>query len=418
MAMRRAAAALTVVGFIALSWFAVNVPAMLGPYGPLAIILRGPYGLIALLALVSAWGLWTGRQWARPLGVVGSLAALAWAGFELIQYWPGPLISLVDPNVSYNWANPEMWIPLPVALGGVAALVALIPTSKRTTPWIAPGIIGLLTIPGLAIAGVLPIPVASLSVPPGLGAVVALAAAAAWIGKGSTTGWLGYGLGLALGTLGGIVVIGLVATATTVEGWLVSAEVFRVNLAFTVVLIIAAAGIGYLVGALINRRSAGTDAGDRSALWRIALPVLAMVMVGLGSPAIVPERALLPADASTITVTVSADGRLTIEPSQFRAGPAIWQIASELDRLVQLVMVPVGTDADVEEVRSGAVQGATFGYFATVQSRSTSRARFDTAPARYVIFFEDEGGIGGAEPRPILPERLVIVVARPYSEGD
>ena len=122
---RVAALALTVVGIVALGWFALAVPAMFGPMGPLVIILRGPYGLIAVLTLVSARGLWTGRPWARPLGLVGSLLALAWAGFEIVQYWPGLLIALVDPNVWYNWALPEIWIPLPIAVCGIIALVAL-----------------------------------------------------------------------------------------------------------------------------------------------------------------------------------------------------------------------------------------------------------------------------------------------------
>jgi hypothetical protein len=122
---RVAAIALTVVGIVALGWFALAVPAMFGPMGPLVIILRGPYGLIAVLTLVSARGLWTGRRWAKLLGLVGSLLALAWAGFEIVQYWPGPLMALVDPSVWYNWALPEIWIPLPIAVGGIIALVAL-----------------------------------------------------------------------------------------------------------------------------------------------------------------------------------------------------------------------------------------------------------------------------------------------------
>jgi len=122
---RVAAVALTVVGAVALGWFALNVPAMFGPFGPLAIVLSGPYGLIALLALVSARGLSTGRRWARRLGLVGSLLSLAWAGFDIVQYWPSRLMALGDPNVSYNWALPEIWIPLPIAVGAIIALIAL-----------------------------------------------------------------------------------------------------------------------------------------------------------------------------------------------------------------------------------------------------------------------------------------------------
>ncbi len=122
---RRAALALIVVGIVALAWFVLAVPAMFGPYGPLVIILIGPYGLIAILTLVSARGLWTGRRWARLLGVAASILALGWAGLEIIQHWPVRLMALGDPNVSYNWALSEIWIPLPIAVGGVIALVAL-----------------------------------------------------------------------------------------------------------------------------------------------------------------------------------------------------------------------------------------------------------------------------------------------------
>ncbi len=122
---RRAALALTVVGIVALAWFALNLQAMSGPYGPLALILVGPYGLIAILTLVGARGLWTGRRWARTLGVVASLLALAWAGFDIVQHWPGRLTALGDPNISYNWALPEIWIPLPIAVGAAIALVTL-----------------------------------------------------------------------------------------------------------------------------------------------------------------------------------------------------------------------------------------------------------------------------------------------------
>jgi hypothetical protein len=413
MKVRRGAAALAVAGIVALGWFAINVPAMFGPYGPLAIVLIGPYGLVALVALTSARGLWTERRWARPLGIAGSLLALAWSGLELVQYWPYLLVSLVDPSVSYNWANPDAWIPLPIAIGGIVALVSLIPVAPNTTPRMVPGVIGLLTVPVLAITGVLPIPPASLGLSPGLVVVVALAAIAAWIARGDDRGWLGYGLGLALGTLAGILVSGLFAASITVEGWLVGADEFRVNLAFTIILITAAAAIGYLAGAILARRLAHAAGAARPSVWLIALPFLAMAAVGLGSPVLLPERALLPAGASTVTLVISAEGRLAIEPVEFRAGPATWTITNRLDRRLCLVMVPVASDADVEDVRSGAVQGATFGCFAMAQPGSAARARFDTAAARYVIFFEIEGGDGGAAPGGLVPpERLVVVTVR------
>lgn len=285
-------------------------------------------------------------------------------------------------------------------------------TTTGATPRIMPGIIGLLTVPVLA--GVVPLPLGSISLPPGLLVVVALAGNAAWIARGSSAGWLGYGLGLATGTLGALFVIASFASSMTVENWLVSADVFRVNLALTVVLITTAAAIGYVAGALITRRLR-PDPGARPAFLAITLPVVAMAAVALGYPLIVPERALLSADAPTVTLTVRADGRLTIEPTQFRAGPAIWKIKSEYARPLLLVMVAVQTDADVERLQSGDTQGFGFMVFAEARPGPGSRSRFDTEPARYAIYLQ-EGGEGQTDTgvlAPIPPERLVIVDVRP-----
>jgi hypothetical protein len=124
-------AALLIVGVVALGWFAFNVPAMIGTFGALAIVLVGPCGLIALLTLAGAFGLRTGRAWAPPVGIAGSVIAIVWVGFIIGQYWPYLLISLVDPGVSYNWALPEVWIPLPIVAGGIVALVALLRGDAR-----------------------------------------------------------------------------------------------------------------------------------------------------------------------------------------------------------------------------------------------------------------------------------------------
>jgi hypothetical protein len=142
-------------------------------------------------------------------------------------------------------------------------------TTTRTTPRVTPGIIGLLTVPVLAVAGLVPLPLGSISLPPGLLLVVALAGIAAWIARGSSAGWLGYGLGLATGTLAALVVFASFASAMTVENWLLSADTFRVNLALTVVLITAAATVGYLAGALITRRFARIAPASRRVLRRL-----------------------------------------------------------------------------------------------------------------------------------------------------
>jgi len=278
---------------------------------------------------------------------------------------------------------------------------------------IASGVIGLLTVPVVAITGLAPLPFGSTHLPPGILVVVALADIAAWTARGSSAGWLRYGLGLAFGTLGALSAFAAFASSMTVESWLISADVFRVQLAKTVVAITTAGGIGYVAGALSTRGLPRAVPGARGPLVAIALPVVAMAAVALGYPLIVPERALLPADAPTVTLTVRADGRLTIEPAEFRAGPAIWKINNELDRPLSVIMVAVLTDGDLERLRSGDAQGFAFDVFVAAQPGSGFRSRFDTEPARYAIFFQ-EGGEGQAEHfGPIPPARLVIVDVRP-----
>jgi hypothetical protein len=112
---------------------------------------------------------------------------------------------------------------------------------------------------------------------------------------------------------------------------------------------------------------------------------------------------------------VSADGRLTIEPTEFRAGPAIWRIHNEFDRPLAVVMVAVETDADVERLKAGDAQGFTFGYFAEAQPGPGSRSRVDTEPARYAIYVV-EGGEGQTDTgalAPIPSDRLMVVDVRP-----
>jgi hypothetical protein len=290
--------------------------------------------------------------------------------------------------------------------------------------WILTGITGLLTVPVLAAQQLLPIPLPWLSVPSSIFLVVALAGIAALIARGRATGWLGYGIGLAAGTLGTLVAIASFtgSMSAIVENWLVSRDVFAINLAFTIALITAAAAIGYATGALVTQRMAGPTPGARRTLLVISLPVVAMAGIALGYPLIVPEPALLAADAPSVTVTVSADGRLEIEPTEFRAGQAIWEIASEFDRPLALVMVAVQDDADLERLIAGDRQGFTFEYAAEAVPGPGSRLKLETPPARYAIYVE-EGGEAGEDgvidprnppdPIPIPPKRLVIVAVQP-----
>jgi hypothetical protein len=285
--------------------------------------------------------------------------------------------------------------------------------------WILPGVIGLLTVPVLAAQQVLPIPLPSLSLPPGLLLVIAPAGIAAWIAGGSSAGWLGFGLGLAAGTLGTLVAIASFTGSMSmiVENWLVSRDAFRVNLVFTIVLITAAACIGYATGTLVTRRLARPTTAARLAPTAMGLPIILMVGVALGYPNIVPERALLAAGAPTVMVAVSADGRLTIQPARFRSGQAIWEIKSEFDRPLSLVMVPVVENADVERLKTGDQQGFEFHVLAEAVPGPETRLKLETEPARYAIYAE--GGEGGEidpdnpDPIPIPPERLVIVDVQP-----
>jgi hypothetical protein len=133
MAAGQAVAWLAITGIISVGWFVLNLPALSGPFAALGLVLVGPYGLIGLGVLAASWGLRTGRRRARSLGIAGSAAALAWASFDLlfIHQWPSLLASISDPNVSYNWLRPEIWVGIPVALGALMALVGLVRPSAR-----------------------------------------------------------------------------------------------------------------------------------------------------------------------------------------------------------------------------------------------------------------------------------------------
>jgi hypothetical protein len=289
--------------------------------------------------------------------------------------------------------------------------------------WILPGLIGLLTVPVAAAQRLVPIPLPSVTVPPGLLLVLTLAGIAALIARGSSYGWLGYGLGLAVGTASTLFAIASFTGSMSiiVENWLVSREVFRVHLALTVVLITTAAATGYATGALVRRRGARREADAPPALLAVALPVVAMVAVALGYPVIVPERALLADDAPTISIMVGADGRLTIDPTEFRAGQAIWEISSEFDRPLALSIVAIATGADLERLKAGAQQGFTFHELALALPGPGSHLKLETDPARYAIYAV-EGGEGRdgvidpddpPSPLPIPPERLVVVDVLP-----
>lgn len=95
------------------------------PYFELALVLVTiPYGTIGLLGLL-AGGLWRrGSRLGGPLALVWVLVTGAWITFELVQHWVPRLMAVGQPDVWYNWGLPEIWIPVPLALGVLALVLA------------------------------------------------------------------------------------------------------------------------------------------------------------------------------------------------------------------------------------------------------------------------------------------------------
>lgn len=112
------------VGIYALVW-AVFATLRWPEYLGLTVVLVSiPYGTIGLLGIVGGW-LW--RRGSR----VGGHLAVAWVvvtgallALEFWANWVPRLIALGDPSTTYNWALPEIWVPVPVALGLVAVVIA------------------------------------------------------------------------------------------------------------------------------------------------------------------------------------------------------------------------------------------------------------------------------------------------------
>lgn len=113
-----------------------------GPYLGLALVLLTiPYGTIGFLGLLAGW-LW--RRHSRlggPLALLWVLVTGAGVAFAFSDAWLPRLRALGDPNVFYNWALPEVWLPVPLAIGlFVVVLAGASRLARRSAPEAAPNV--------------------------------------------------------------------------------------------------------------------------------------------------------------------------------------------------------------------------------------------------------------------------------------
>jgi hypothetical protein len=96
-----------------------------GPYFALSLVLVTiPYGTIGLLGLWAGW-LWRrGSRLGGPMALVWVLITGAGVTYEFLGNWLPRLQAIGDPNIWYNWALPEVWIPVPLAIGLLVVVMA------------------------------------------------------------------------------------------------------------------------------------------------------------------------------------------------------------------------------------------------------------------------------------------------------
>jgi hypothetical protein len=112
------------LGIYALAWAVWSV-VISGPYLGLAlVIITIPYGTIGLLGLLAGW-LWSrGSRLGGPMALVWVLATGAGVTYEFFANWVPRLSAIGDPMVTYNWALPDIWAPVPLALGVIVVVLA------------------------------------------------------------------------------------------------------------------------------------------------------------------------------------------------------------------------------------------------------------------------------------------------------
>jgi hypothetical protein len=96
-----------------------------GPYLGLAlVIVTIPYGTIGLLGLLTGLAWRRGSRNGGQLALVWVLITGAGVAYEFLNQWVPRLQAIGDPNIWYNWALPEVWIPVPLGVGLLAVLLA------------------------------------------------------------------------------------------------------------------------------------------------------------------------------------------------------------------------------------------------------------------------------------------------------
>lgn len=273
----------------------------------------------------------------------------------------------------------------------------------------------------LAGVGAIPIP-GAVDRPPivaiAISALIGLASAA--FVAFSLRGWLALVGGLLLGMALSVVVAASLASTYAFADWFVSRAGWVGALSFGVAEVIAAAGVGYLIGGLA---SASRRAGSTRPLQASRVAAIAAAGIGsvLAAPAlvlalsatVVDDDVLAPVNQDIADISVLADGSLRISPGVLRAGSNWYMLSNASARTVSLVMVPVEDEADVDRLLSGDQQGFTFGYFtAAVADQEPTLGRIELEPGTFAFYVSptpSEAEAGAPISEPIDPSALVVI---------
>jgi hypothetical protein len=112
------------LGIYALAWATWSVVRDDPYFGLTMVLLTIPYGTIGLLGLLAGWRWSRGSRLGGPLALLWVFVTGAGVTFEFVSNWVPRLMALGDPNIFYNWALPEVWVPVPLALGLFAVVIA------------------------------------------------------------------------------------------------------------------------------------------------------------------------------------------------------------------------------------------------------------------------------------------------------
>lgn len=286
---------------------------------------------------------------------------------------------------------------------------------------VAATVVAFLSVPIMALGGLLPLP-GRWDQPPlgGIATGVLLGVAFGVLLRSHVRGWLALAIGVLAGVTLSVAFQSSLAQAYLIEEWLMTRQEWVIGLIATLLELLAAVAIGYfLVGTFATTRAERGIATSASRLAAVAgpfavVPLLALVF----SAALVPGHALLPTDRDVLKIKVLADGSLSITPTTLPAGYTLYTISNASDRYLGVTMVQIEDETDVDRLLAGDQRGFAFMGFGEAPAGAVDvLGRLELQPGQYAVYVEpplsgmDEGTPEGPQSPPGEPlERRHVVV--------